>query len=168
MLITPQYEALNRELHERRPDYGTGGHKWAGWVGDFATYHGIKSILDYGCGKGTLKDALPGFDVREYDPCVRGKDARPEPADMVVCTDVLEHVEAECIRSVLADIMGLSRSAVLLGICCKAGGKTLADGRNAHVLVKPAGWWHEMLTEFGDFHRIDGEPYEYNAVVIRG
>lgn len=79
MLITPEYAALNRELHERRPDYGTGGHKWANWVRVYCEKRGFTSVLDYGCGKGTLAEALEGsgLDVREYDPAVPGKDARP-------------------------------------------------------------------------------------------
>lgn len=79
MLITPEYAALNRELHKRRPDYGTGGHKWAHWVKTYCEKRNMSSVLDYGSGKGSLADALigTGLDVREYDPAVPGKDSMP-------------------------------------------------------------------------------------------
>lgn len=32
MLISPEYAALNAELHQRIPAYGTGWHKWAEYV----------------------------------------------------------------------------------------------------------------------------------------
>ena len=168
MLITPEYRALNEELHSRVPAYGTSGHKWARWVRSLARKTESQSVLDYGSGKGTLKAALEGsgLDVREYDPAIPDKSARPERSDIVVCTDVLEHVEEECIRWVLADIVELADRAVLLSICCKVGQKKLADGRPAHILVRSPDWWRDMLIGYGRFKRIDeGPDYEYNAVM---
>ena len=46
MLISEGYRALNKELHERRPDYGASGAKWAGRVAEAA-----KRI---GCSRGFL------------------------------------------------------------------------------------------------------------------
>lgn len=83
----------------------------------------------------------------------------------MVCTDVLEHVEIDCVRDVVQDITDLARGAVLLGICCKAGGKELADGRNAHILVKPGSWWREFLSQFGVWRELDGQRFEYNCVL---
>src|SRR5690606_11016906 len=114
------------------------------------------------------KADVPELDVREYDPGIPGKDSRPEPADLVVCTDVLEHVEPECIDDVLSDIVGLSNRAVLLAIACRGSQKLLADGRSAHILVRSPDWWQEKLSGYGPFKRIEGGELEYNAVMRHG
>lgn len=170
MLITPEYLELNRTLHTQRPDYGTSGKRWATCVNELLQATGSVSVLDYGCGKGTLKRSLPDVDVREYDPAIAGKDAAPAPADLVVCTDVLEHIEPECIDAVLGDIMGLAGKSALLAICCiesinPGGGKRLPDGRPAHILVRPPEWWAEKLSKYGEFRQIEGEAYEFNVVM---
>lgn len=167
MLISPEYRDLNAELHERIPTYGTGGHRWARWVKALARKTESVSVLDYGCGKGALGVALSesGLDVREYDPAIPGKSSSPSPADIVACLDVLEHVEGEFLHNVLCDITRLAQKAVLLSICCKEGQKRLADGRPAHILVRPHEWWESVLSDYGRFKRInEGESYEFNAV----
>lgn len=166
MLITENYRELNRELHQRVPSYGTGGWKWAPAVTLLAWHIGATSILDYGAGKGSLSAALTGFDVREYDPAIPGKDAPPEPADLVCCLDVLEHVEERCLDAVLDDLLRLSRRALLLDIACRVGGKRLADGRPAHVLVRPHSWWLEKLRGIGTFQRLPSPPDELAVVMF--
>src|SRR5690606_2780102 len=79
-LITPEYRDLNAELHQRVPAYGTGGHKWADVVRGLVAETGAKSVLDYGCGKGTLRAALRPITVHEYDPAVAGKEMPPSSA----------------------------------------------------------------------------------------
>lgn len=167
MLITPRYAALNAELHARVPTYGTGGHRWAKYVTALARKAGATSVLDYGAGKCSLAAALSdsGLLVSNYDPGVPGLEARPVPADIVVCGDVLEHVEEECIRWVLADIVSLARKAVVLSISCRVGNKTLADGRPAHILVRPKAWWAYLLTGYGKFVPIpERDPTQYSVV----
>jgi 2-polyprenyl-3-methyl-5-hydroxy-6-metoxy-1,4-benzoquinol methylase len=145
-LITEQYRALNAELHSQGI-YGVSGGRWAKDVYRVAREIEARSVLDYGCGQGRLfmsMDNLPWpllFDRREYDPAIPGKDVRPEPADLVVCGDVLEHIEPECLYAVMSDLRDLAKRAVFLVVATRPAKKVLADGRNAHLIVEPASWW---------------------------
>jgi hypothetical protein len=151
MLITPEYRALNAELHARNPTYGTSGGRWAAKVHRLARQYEASSVLDYGAGRGTLGKALrelvrePFCVFAEYDPAIEGKAARPSRADLVVCGDVLEHIEPDCLYAVLDDLHDLAKKAVLLIVATQPASKTLADGRNAHLIVEPAEWWFPKL-----------------------
>jgi hypothetical protein len=148
MLITPEYLAMQRQLHADPRGYGTKGSKWAPTVLHEVNWLGAKSVLDYGCGQGSLGRALrdePGLSVREYDPAIAGKDAPPAPADVVVCTDVLEHIEPDCIDAVLDDLRRVTLRRAFIVVSLVPAGKTLADGRNAHILLQPREWWAEQL-----------------------
>lgn len=166
-LITPEYRALNLELHARVPSYGTGGHKWADVVRGLVEETGAKSVLDYGCGKGTLKKALRPITVYEYDPAVPGKETLPESAGVVVCTDVMEHVEPECTDAVIAHLCRLATRAVFVVVSCREGGKRLADGRPAHINVQPQAWWHERFTAAAPFEQLASGEDEYVALWVR-
>jgi 2-polyprenyl-3-methyl-5-hydroxy-6-metoxy-1,4-benzoquinol methylase len=108
-----------------------------------------RSILDYGCGAGALKPELRRLgwrgQVHEYDPAVPGKEARPPACDVVACTDVLEHVEADKLNAVLRDIEILSSRGAYLAIATRAANTHLPDGRNAHLIVEPPAWWSTKL-----------------------
>lgn len=146
MLITPEYRDLNRQLHETRPDYGTTAPKYVDHVAQIATMMGAVSILDYGCGKGLLAESMRNqYPVLEFDPCIDGKDAPPAPADLVVSVDVMEHIEPDCLDAVLDDIARLAKRAVYLTVATRPAVKTLADGRNAHLIVEPIDWWLPKL-----------------------
>ena len=140
MLISEDYRQQNRTLHETNPNYGTSGRKYVGIVREMSEGLQTADILDYGCGKGTLKEAL-GFDIREYDPAIPGKDQAPQPADIVVCTDVLEHIEPECIDDLLSDLARLTKRVAFVTVAVVPAKKHLPDGRNAHILLKPVDWW---------------------------
>jgi hypothetical protein len=152
-LISEAYVAQNRALHKRPEGYGGSGHKRVRTVAEFAAELEAESLLDYGCGQGTLKTALraaaPALDVFEYDPAIKGKDGSAKPADLVVCTDVLEHVEPEKLDAVLAHIRRLARKGAFLAIATRLAGKVLPDGRNAHLIVEPASWWLPRLATAG-------------------
>lgn len=153
MLITNGYREQNKQLHSSRADYGRGGHRWAGLVEDLWKQVGCGTILDYGCGGGTFKPAFGKGDVRmtamvrEYDPAIPGKDFMPEPVDIVVCTDVLEHIEPDCLDAVLDHLQSLARKAAFLVISTRSAKKTLPDGRNAHLIQQKQEWWLPKLME---------------------
>lgn len=141
-MITQEYKQLNKELFNRDRNYGTSGHVWADLVKKHCDTP--RSILDYGCGRRTLEQEL-GFPIQNYDPCIEGYDEPPDPADFVVCTDVLEHIEPEQLDAVLDDLKRVVRKKALFVIATRPAGKTLADGRNAHLLIKSAPWWLSQL-----------------------
>jgi hypothetical protein len=148
--ITPEYAALNRHLHGSTTEpYGGGGFRFSDMVAGLRAQTDSETVLDYGCGKGTLGNALGRPDwLREYDPAVDGKEAKPDRADIVVCTDVLEHIEPDLLDNVLSHIADLASKAALLVISTVPAIKTLADGRNAHLIVRPAAWWKEKLEKY--------------------
>ena len=145
MKLTDDYRELNRQLHETSPEYGTSGKKWAPVVLDLYGKYDCDSVLDYGCGKQTLSKTLPHLLVQDYDPCIQELSAEPEPADLVVCGDVMEHVEEGCVDDVLDHVMGLTNKAALFVIATRPAKKILADGRNAHITIKPVNWWVTRL-----------------------
>ena len=141
--------------------YGEYGAKWAPTVEMLMRHHNASSVLDYGCGAGSLKrkvmeltDAQPmgrhaGVRFDEYDPAIEGKNKPPMFADLVVCTDVLEHCEPDRLENVLAHIRMLARKAVFLVVAIVPTAKVLADGRNAHLIVRPANWWKKRVLKAG-------------------
>lgn len=153
-LISPKYQVLQRMLHAQPKLYGERGDKWAQTVLALVAEHQATSVLDYGCGQGSLKTAVlsarpHGLRFDEYDPGIEGKNGLPSFADLVVCTDVLEHVEPERLDAVLAHLKLLARKAVLLVVALVPTAKVLADGRNAHLIVRPANWWRKRVASAG-------------------
>jgi FkbM family methyltransferase len=123
-------------------------------------------ILDYGCGKQTLAAALPDRQVRGYDPAIPALSAPAAPADLVVCTDVLEHVEPSCIEDVLDDLCRVTGKAALITVATRPAVKTLADGRNAHLTVKPFTWWKEhFLARFDLLDVVEEAGNEFTLLV---
>ena len=163
MIISAEYATLNRAMHARG-NYGVSGHRWAPMVHDLARQCEAATVLDYGCGTGTLRQALERahgltlpYRVLEYDPAIPGKEDKPRRADIVVCGDVLEHVEPAFLRDVLDDIAETAERAVFLVIATTPANKHLPDGRNAHLIVEHAEWWLPQiiarwrLRQFQDF-----------------
>jgi len=141
--ITPAYLEEQRALHAHPRGYGGRGSKWASEVAQLATGRRIVNILDYGAGQGTLSTALreSGFKARDYDPAVFSFKSDPEPADLVTCTDCLEHVERECLDEVIAHIAWLARPWLFVVISLVPTDKKLSDGRQAHISLHPREWW---------------------------
>lgn len=156
-VASPEYRAVLRERYTQ-PGWGASGkHHWR-TVYDFADFIKAADALDYGCGRGTLKQAmdretinhgLQPLPMREYDPGIVGKDEMPQPADLVVCTDVLEHIEKDRLKNVLWHLKSLARKGLYLIIASGPARETLPDGRNAHLIQQPAAWWLRTLQDAG-------------------
>jgi hypothetical protein len=144
--ITDDYLDQNVRLHGSTPTYGTSGWQYAQAVIRLARQHGTEDVLDYGCGKGTLAEALP-FPIRQYDPAILEHSDEPEPADIVVCGDVMEHIEPHCLDDVLNHIHRLTRVCTYWVIATRKAAKTLPDGRNCHLIVESRDWWVKKLAQ---------------------
>lgn len=155
MRISKDYKKLNEQLHADNKHYGESGGRWASTVLELAYHYNTRDILDYGAGKGKLGDNLP-FQIQEYDPCIGDLVAEPKPADIVVCTDVLEHIEPECLDNVLYDLWRLTKKTAFLTISCSPAKKELPDGRNAHLIQEPVQWWLVKLEPYFKMGKIVG------------
>lgn len=157
-LISPEYKRLNAKKHSDDANFGTRGTKHVAAIVSLLQGYGINNFLDYGCGKNELAESFPAeakYTIQSYDPCIEKHSKRPEAADLLVCTDVLEHVEPEYLDNVLADIASLTKQYAYFNISTEPAMKTLADGRNAHLIVQPWQCWAEKLREH--FTLIEGD-----------
>lgn len=148
-LISKYMLDQNKELHETQK-YGESGHKNADNVlGILVGLGGTPSMLDYGCGKSWLRIALQEMnwqgEIREYDPALKGFDALPSPANVVTCTDVLEHIEPGLLDNVLKHIRSLTIDVCYLNIATRPANKILPNGMNAHLIVESPKWWWKRV-----------------------
>jgi len=152
-LISEEYIKLNRELHQSNPVFGDAGRRWSIRALELLKETDSKTFLDYGCGKGTIifKDGndepLKDIDVRLYDPCIPERSQLPQAAEVVFCTDVLEHIEEEFIDNVLDHLRDLAEKVFFGIVALRPANKTLPDGRNTHILLKSREWWLNQLKE---------------------
>lgn len=166
-IISDEYKRLNEELHGQNRFYGAIGFRHTDKILELAKKYQIESgenILDYGCGKSSLARNL-WFDIREYDPAIKKFSNTPSQADLIVCTDVLEHIEPEYIDNVLKHIFNLMNKAGFFTIALDKARKNLPDGRNAHLLVKPPIWWFEKLDQYFEIMELKREQFEMHLVV---
>jgi hypothetical protein len=152
-VATPEYRATLAAMHSREK-WGGKGHRHIDAVLDLITRAnqlkgGLRekvTVLDYGCGRGSLAGALKPHRCQQYDPGIPGRDVLPKPSDVVVCTDVLEHIEPEKLDAVLDHIQRLTGYFAHLVISTRSANAVLPDGRNAHLIVETPEWWMNKLT----------------------
>lgn len=167
-LISFPYRREIEQLREKR-----------GWGGDgakhvdkaLAWYDELQpaTTLDYGCGEGAFGVAVrkqrPDLRVQEYDPGVKGKGGMPKPCDLIVCTDVLEHVEPDRIDAVLDHIFRITGKGAFFVVATRPANAILPGGRNAHLIVKPAAWWIDKIKAAG-FTIVKAETKEGRDVTL--
>lgn len=148
---TNAYAQTQLELHSAG-NYGTAGASYAPSI-----FHAIAqlakrlpsvSVLDYGSSVGNTRKRVddlfwmpPTVSWHQYDPFVDEFSADPSPADLVLCTDVMEHVEPECTENVLDHLQALTRRMIFMSVSLVPANKILSDGRNAHINLRPMEWW---------------------------
>lgn len=112
-----------------------------------------KSVLDFGCGRSDLvahfwKDGRRK--IAKYDPAIPQWKMLPDGRfDVVLCTDVMEHIPMADVEQVLEQIRSKSRNA-LFTISMKPARAKLPDGRNAHVTLLNAEEWMRWIGSIFD------------------
>jgi hypothetical protein len=141
-----KYVALSKRVHNRT-------WKWSGGsvvihveqIDSLMEEYSATTALDYGCGKAKHHpEHWKGF--AKFDPAHEDYNKRPAGKfDMVICTDVMEHVPESCVDWVLNDIFQYSNSVVFLSISTREAEHRLPNGENMHVTIKPLEWWQERV-----------------------
>jgi hypothetical protein len=134
-----------------------------------------KTLLDYGCGKAIPYDkdrckevglrnpvqelcSIESFDL--YDPAYEKYAELPDKKyDIVVCTDVLEHIAEQDIDYVLTQILSRSNKVVFLNISCRPAVKHFKEGKfkgkNVHISVFDPSWWgHKIGNIWNNFNHL--------------
>lgn len=158
-LISSYYINQLNQLHDNRKSFGTfGGRTTLKDIQPWIDKYQPRTFLDYGCGKGVLVKLLQ----EEYGHCIgydpgysEFRKSPSEPAEMLICTDVLEHIEPEYIDNVLKHINTLFTKVAYLYIATSAAAKLLPDGRNAHLIVEEDTWWRPKLLQNIDARIVD-------------
>jgi hypothetical protein len=135
--------------------YGAGGTGYLKILKSIIDFMGAKIILDYGCGKGglvyALREIYPEREVHGYDPSnPEFGSLNIEKADLVICTDVLEHIPENILPSVLEKIADLS-SACFFSLHHGKAATILPDGRNAHCTIKDKTWYEQLIRKYFGF-----------------
>lgn len=171
MLITDEYRRQQERLHEN-PNYGVASIEYAPLVAEIVNALGVSSLLDYGAGKGNLMRTIGerslvrhAFRYIPYDPAVERFAERPEPAEMVACIDVLEHIEPHLLDNVLNDLERVTEYVGFFTVHCGPAAKTLSDGRNAHLIQQPPEWWLPKILERFELQNFARTDMGFHVVV---
>lgn len=168
-LISQKYKKEQEILHSRG-DYGTASLQFGGVVSELINKLNILTVLDYGCGsmQNLAKVLRPDHDIQYngYDPAVAEFAEKPDPADLVTCIDVLEHIEPKLLNNVLDDLQRVSPKWFYATIHTGPARKMLSDGRNAHLIQKPPLWWLKHLYQRWDVRQYQALPTGF-AVLCR-
>ncbi|MBP6096271.1 MAG: class I SAM-dependent methyltransferase [Methyloversatilis sp.] len=159
-----------RILHQTNPGYGASSIKFIEEISLFIEHLRPRKVLDFGCGKGTLIHELtrryPEVTFVGYDPAIPGREHLPDEAfDLVINTDVLEHIPEQTLPEVVKKISTLSQN-VYFNLHHAATRTILPNGENAHCTIKPPEWYHALMrNHFNHVVPLKGRR-DYLSVVI--
>lgn len=162
-----EYIEQYKILHTKKR-YGTSSERQlTAPVRNLVSKKNPQSVLDYGCGQSRLYTQITGPDIIDrYDPAIPGIDHIPrDHYDLVLCTDVLEHVPEEEVDNVLRELKSLG-DTVYLVISCDLAAEILPNGQNAHCTVKSQTWWGKKLREFWPDSQINTARHNYVSATL--
>lgn len=144
---------LYKVLHAADGNYGNSGGIYFEEIKKFILDTGVKTVLDFGCGKGALVKLLEksGLDieVHAYDPAIPGYDTIPlESYDLIISTDMFEHLYEDEIDLIFSQMIALHPSYMYHVVSHRLASQILSDGSNAHKTVQTTVWWSEKFSAF--------------------
>lgn len=164
MLISDSYRAEQEALHAKG-NYGTASLQYGQVVSALVEQTGAQTLLDYGCGSMQNLKKVLDCDVMYlgYDPAVPEFSVKV-PSDLVVCIDVLEHIEPDLLENVLDDLQALTKRWAFMTVHTSAAKKTLSDGRNAHLIQEPPSWWLPKFFSRWDVRTFQATPQGFHIL----
>ena len=134
------------KVHQNKT-YGVSGNKFIPQIQALLAELRPQTILNYGSGQTRLEQKMNlfGAEFFNYDPAIEEISRIPlSRCDLLINTDVLEHVPEEELERVLVEISSLS-SRVFFNISTRPAKEILPNGRNAHCTLKSAREWKMIL-----------------------
>jgi hypothetical protein len=164
MLITEAYRAEQEALHAKG-NYGTASLEYGEIVSQLVEQTRSETLLDYGCGSMQNLKKVLDCEVMYlgYDPAIPEFSAKV-PSDIVVCIDVLEHIEPELLENVLDDLQQLTKRWAFMTVHTGPARKTLSDGRNAHLIQQPPVWWLPKFFARWDVRSFQAMPQGFSVL----
>jgi hypothetical protein len=104
-----------------------------------------------------MKANFPQIKWSGYDPGIPEKATKPEGQfDLVINTDVMEHVEGEYIDAVLQEIVDYAKQVAYIEIACAPANDKFQSGPRAgqdvHISVHPPQWWEDKIRALKGIH----------------
>lgn len=144
-----QYELL----YKRKKNYGKTSIKLYDMLKKIINDLNILSVLDYGCGKSKLLDLIKKnkkIKIYRYDPAIKKySKLTKNKTDLVICTDVLQHVPLYDLDRVLKEIKSKG-IYILFYIKCTNHKTKLPNKTYANCTVYDKKWWLEKLSNYYD------------------
>lgn len=140
--IENEYKAM----HDKKKFSGSSLERYLTEIKHLIKKYDCKTLLDYGCGK-AVHHKKPLIDTTLYDPYYSPYSKKPDGTfDMVICTDVMEHIPEEEVGQILAQLINYTDRVLFLAISTVPAKKTFSNGVNVHLTIKPKEWWESMLS----------------------
>lgn len=131
--------------------YGKTSEDLVAQVVKYSSELNIQTILDFGCGKSKTVDLVGkhlNCESFRYDPAIPEWANLPiAKVDLVINTDVLEHLDISEVDLLLDDISTITDN-VFFNISTRPAMQSLPNGENAHATVKKKVWWEVKLREY--------------------
>ncbi len=150
-LFSSQHIEAQRRVHEECPAYGSASLVFAPMVSELINANKVQTLLDYGSGLGQVPSNLEldhEVKVQLYDPAVEQFVAEPQPAEMLICLDVLDVVEQDCIDEVLDHLQRLTQKMAFISVNTAAADESANKGLKYH----PVEWWLPKLMQRFELH----------------
>jgi len=166
-VISEAYREEQQNLH-KNPSYGSASIMYAPMVSDVINTFKATDVLDYGAGKGRLSQNLTvdhDIKITMYDPAIPQFSEIPEPHELVVCIDVLEHIEPEYLDAVLDDLQRLTKRIGIFTIHTGPAIKVLSDGRNAHLTQESPDWWLPKIMKRFNLKTMNATSNGFHVIV---
>ena len=158
-----------KKLYSQNRRYGRSGVRYLDVILPWIKHLEPESILDYGCGYSELLDRIKSrykVSIFKYDPAISKYSKMPsEHVDMVICTDVLEHLYRNDIYKTISFIKKISECAIF-SISCRLAYIKLPDGTNCHKTVKPKSWWMNRLKKYYNKITVISENMMENDITV--
>ena len=138
-------------LHQNEKKWrGTTVRQYIPEINKLRKEYNLQTMLDYGCGKAQYHD--PSWNAVKYDPAIPEFSAKPTGRfDLVISTDVLEHIPEDSIDDIIADIFNYQDRWVFISVCCREAREILPNGMNAHATVRPEEWWKDKFNKYKNY-----------------